>query len=523
MLNQYKTVKSGLTLLRDLDTAKSLAVSLMLQANDFSDFGAIAPQPKDYLDPYTYRKDAVAYALFKKLDAHLLGVTGLQDASYLKWIEAERTCADTNQRLAPLTGAGCDFHAAQQIVKRILGPLDNLALAAISDMTRHGPGASVGANGLKASPHRKMGSNPTITSDCIHLVRFFHKHAWIRAIHERKKDFIVVPGNELRFVPKDFRADRPIALEPTFNMYVQLGIGGYLRERFRRVARIDLNSGQQRHRALVKEGSLSGRFATLDLSSASDTVSLELVRLLLPPDWFLLLDAVRSKRTKQPDGTYVTLEKFSSMGNGFTFELESILFYALAKSTSKFVSTYGDDIIVDAASAQATMDILSRAGLIINQDKSFWDGNFFESCGADYFSGVPAHGIYVKKEPSDVLELYELANKLYSYSQYDPCFYFLYFRRARSQIIKMIPKKLRFFGPAHLGSCIHDDNTSLYTYEYKNSIRYVVGLERKHKRTELKKLPPSVHLALALSGIPSNGYVERNAPYKIVRRKYAWS
>jgi len=69
-------------------------------------------------------------------------------------------------------------------------------------------------------------------------------------------------------------------------------------------------------------GSIDGSLATIDLSSASDTVSYALVMSLLPSGWFDLLDLFRSECVEVPGGV-IELEKFSSMGNAYTFELRA--------------------------------------------------------------------------------------------------------------------------------------------------------------------------------------------------------
>ena len=71
----------------------------------------------------------------------------------------------------------------------------------------------------------------------------------------------------------------------------------------------------------------------------------------------------------------------SPMGNGFTFELETLLFYALTmavcgKGNFVRVSVYGDDIICPTEHAQAVTSILVEAGFQLNLGKSFSSGPF---------------------------------------------------------------------------------------------------------------------------------------------------
>lgn len=150
-------------------------------------------------------------------------------------------------------------------------------------------------------------------------------------------------------------------------------------------------------------GSRSGLYATIDLSSASDTVSAGLVYELLPSDWFDLLwtwrvGAVSSRlfnRTLQ-------LEKFSAMGNGYTFELESLLFHCITAAACELsgylpdISVYGDDIVAPSGCAVNVMLALEGLGFKINSEKSFYEGNFRESCGTDWVNGQNVRPFYIK-------------------------------------------------------------------------------------------------------------------------------
>jgi len=131
----------------------------------------------------------------------------------------------------------------------------------------------------------------------------------------------------------------------------------------------------------------------LDLKNASDSVARRLVELLLPKRWFEVLNDLRSPTTLIGNQV-VLLEKFSSMGNGFTFELETLVFLAIvlalnpAHKAGKNVFVYGDDIICPTRSSSDVIAALSFFGMTVNKEKSFTYGMFRESCGRDYFNGA---------------------------------------------------------------------------------------------------------------------------------------
>jgi hypothetical protein len=231
------------------------------------------------------------------------------------------------------------------------------------------------------------------------------------------------PFNRITTVPKDGTRDRPIAVEPVGSVYLQLGIERVIRSRLK-LAGLDLND-QTPNQRLAREGSLDQTPkgpVTIDLSNASDTVSWELVRAVFPPDWFSLLDSVRSPYGVLPDGTALRYAKFSSMGNGVTFVLESLVFFCLAKSVSiRFghpddasrIRAYGDDIVVPKYLWVILKYYLEAWGFHVNMKKSFTQGPVRESCGSDYYYGINVRPIFLKKIPDEIDELIGLRNRLH--------------------------------------------------------------------------------------------------------------
>jgi hypothetical protein len=81
---------------------------------------------------------------------------------------------------------------------------------------------------------------------------------------------------------------------------------------------------------MAKEGSVSGEIATIDLSDASDRVSLALVEELFGfnPGFLRFLKLSRSPFAQLPGGELVLLNKFASMGSALTFPVEAMVFTA---------------------------------------------------------------------------------------------------------------------------------------------------------------------------------------------------
>lgn len=257
---------------------------------------------------------------------------------------------------------------------------------------------------------RKYQEGTDITEGAIwHFLRLSKSVVWA------PREFTLAEGNVMFTVPKTSLVDRCAAKEPDYNMFVQKAIGDYLRKSLRRKG-INLND-QTLNQRLAWQGSRFNDLATIDLSSASDSISRQLVLLLLPEEWFNFMDDVRSPVTfidGQPHTNYM----FSSMGNAFTFELESLIFWALTRAcafltrTKGKISVYGDDIICPSGLKDAVLSTFEYCGFRINLKKSFFEGPFRESCGKHWYNGVDVTPFYVKKVPSDVTDWCLLLNSL---------------------------------------------------------------------------------------------------------------
>jgi len=219
------------------------------------------------------------------------------------------------------------------------------------------------------------------------------------------------PGSErpvrVITVPKTLKTPRIIAIEPTCMQYMQQGILEAIVEEVEAnnsVRSLISWSSQEPNRLMARKSSLTGEFATLDLSDASDRVSNQLVRLLTNDFPYLAagIDACRSRKADVPGHGIISLSKFASMGSALCFPMESMVFMTIVfvgienvlnrrlrksdiKSLLGQVRTYGDDIIVPVRYTHAVIGALEAYGLKVNTDKSFWTGKFRESCGSEWY------------------------------------------------------------------------------------------------------------------------------------------
>jgi len=217
-----------------------------------------------------------------------------------------------------------------------------------------------------------------------------------------------VPRARVCLVPKDSRGPRIISCEPAELMYIQQGIMRRLYEVLENhpFTRGQLNFTDQKiNRDMAKTSSISGKFATLDLSEASDRVSLRLIRHVFPPNWVEALEACRSEETILPSGKVIKLNKFAPMGSSCCFPVEALVFWACAEAVRHIkhprnkddIYVYGDDIIVSSVLADDIVMGLESIGLIVNKSKSYLKGPFRESCGGDYYLGSDVTPVRVRK------------------------------------------------------------------------------------------------------------------------------
>jgi len=254
--------------------------------------------PEHYLEAERYWRDSVAVNLVRKLK-ELPTSHDRKAVAEKNFLLAEEQCFRTNLRLLPYLSPGlpgtelgvCAFiERARKIATKILGPCPSLVEG------RHGKGATYGDRGAYTTVPHKMSSEPTITPDAWPYHFQWMGTLWSKAVAVTGKGPSYVPGNRFTTVPKDSEKDRGIAVEPSINIFYQLGYGRVIRQRLR-TAGIDLRSGQETHKQVACEASITGRLATMDLSNASDTICSNLVKLLLPAAWAEALQDLRSKKT----------------------------------------------------------------------------------------------------------------------------------------------------------------------------------------------------------------------------------
>ncbi len=446
-----------------IDCPRALTVLILFRNGEHEQLAKLEFNPKDYNSLVDLRSAYTATKFLSKFTGLTVSYD-LDKVALEKFESFELLCKQTNKRFKDLArdplfkGRAVWLHNA--VIRKIDRILGDYSATEIFEMPDWGPGASTLIKRRDASPAKKFRLEVGITRDLYNLIPWETLSeaypVWAdQLVSAGFPDFQV--GNKVITVAKDATTNRVIAIEPGLNMFFQLSIGRMIGRRLQRYG-IDLR-WQDRNQELARVGSIDSSLATVDLSSASDSIASTVVEALLPPRWYMLLDACRSHYGVRSDGP-VKWEKFSSMGNGFTFPLESLIFYAVASCCaeylslgSKQVSAYGDDVILPSACYGLFSEMMDFYGFKLNNKKSHFDSPFRESCGAHYYSGVDVKPIYLKDRVESVPAIYRLANAIRRLAHRRNSRYGCdeRFRATFDLLVRSVPKALRFRVPEGLG------------------------------------------------------------------------
>lgn len=400
-----------LAYLTALDCPRALTVWMLYSSNEHEQLAALEFVPADY-NTLVEARDSLAATKFLSKATFLNLDRDLKAAALETFFEAEYRCKVTNECIRKL-----HFNRRNEVVsllsamrRKIANILGDFDPDEFVNACNWGPGATTSMSRRRATHPEKFLTESRITDEAYDFVR-----PWFSSAYPSwNVEFEPAAGSKIVTVPKNAKTDRTIAIEPGINLWFQKGIGTMIRRRLHRVG-INLNKQDingERSRVASKYNFL----ATVDFSAASDSISTELVNELIPTDWLTLLRAFRSSYGTL-DGKPIYFEKFSSMGNGFTFELESLIFFVLAlvvcersNIETKGISVYGDDVIIPSKAFDDYAFFSGELGFLVNRTKSYSSTYYRESCGSHYWNGIDIKPIYLKRSLTGYTELIKAAN-----------------------------------------------------------------------------------------------------------------
>jgi hypothetical protein len=390
-------------------------------------------KPGDGWSPELSIKEVAAISLtksiFKKFLTSGRTTKAGDEVATEKFLRSQERCRTWTY--APCTSLDEELYGEfQNLLYRFLYPQGHHLVFHLNDLFdrgRCGPGVAVGARGQDF--YTKFFDSP-LTSTSESLVTAYKnavandlRSSWGLAESNRSAlwgDPELVLGSRFSFVPKDDTTSRLIAIEPSLNMFYQLGLGRLLEERLVSFYGLDITSQPQINQEAACFGSVTDDLATLDLSNASDSLGLPMLEWALPRSFMNVLKSLRSPQGNL-SGAQLDLHMVSTMGNGFTFPLETLVFASVVVACIKsigatpirpyrtspaalkpnellgFWGVFGDDIRCHKRVAHRVTRLLGLLGFEVNRDKSFVEGVFRESCGRDFFRGHDVRGVYIKR------------------------------------------------------------------------------------------------------------------------------
>lgn len=491
------------------------------------------PIPSPYRANEAFRDEFLAREVVRKYPGFNLGVD-TREVALKSFLDDEQLNAITNARLM----SNCGITSRAQQVIDLAGRKAGSILGAFSvddfeDGLRFGPGATTSRGHKEATVCSKLQGNNHCTSKAASLWSACLKSRplWEAELSKGPYKTEIHDSDVLLVVPKNARTGRTIGKGPDANVMMQLALGYCMRKRmYSRGINLQDQSINQR-RALA--GSLSGHLATVDLKSASNSMTTGLVYRLLgnlpsavcDPRWYRLADLLRTE-TVLIEKRVHSYSLFSCMGNGYTFELESLLFYSLAYAccvvfgVEPDVTVYGDDIVCPVEVFPLLKDVFLECGLRINTEKSFFDptGGFRESCGKCYLNGFDVTAFYVDAEVTTALDVIVLANNITRWSC-RPLWRDGRMKVVWEWVVSHLPRRLRSFaGPltesdSHL--IMDFDEASLHLRSCRLPCGTFAGLTSKGLfKTELPT-PVSDEIAY-LAALYRTSYRRFQAPVSVV-------
>lgn len=369
-------------------------------------------------------------SLFKKNDAFACD-TACTEAARVSFVRAERKCRITNKRLDYYyTRRGRLPVRVERWLSRmerdiadLLGDVDAF-VPGLPGLVRLTNGATEDRPRRRAYPFLKISGKLRAPRAAIpHIGNLLLE----MGVDLSSCKFKATEENSVVLVPKNWKTHRTIAKEPTHSLPFQLALDSFLKKKLVRWG-VDLSS-QAKNQEMARLGSLDGSLATLDLEMASDTLSFNTVAWLLPVEWRRIFDSFRSSSYRAPWGAG-KYAKYSSMGNGYTFTLETLIFTAACRAVgSSHYAVYGDDIVCETHKVAEVIELLRFLGFTVNKEKSFVNpaSRFRESCGLDYYNGRRVTPFYLRELPklSDYSSVSHVVNGLVAVSWPGPLWDYL--------------------------------------------------------------------------------------------------
>lgn len=235
------------------------------------------------------------------------------------------------------------------------------------------------------------------------------EYAKTRAASLAAPPYRLIDTLEAVLVDKTWKSLRMIMPNTTLGTLYSSGLGKVIEDRLRKYG-YDIRHLQPVHGELAKIGSITGSLVTADQSMASDNITVQLIDAICPRQWASALKFGRIGGMSLYGQTLVS-PTFATMGIGFTFPLQTLVFLCLLLAIrdhceldeQTVISVFGDDLIYDERMHHLVVDVFPCLGLVLNIEKTFATGNFRESCGQDYYRGIDVRPFHLGRANGTVV------------------------------------------------------------------------------------------------------------------------
>lgn len=372
-----------------------------IRKEEKTDFREFAYPFKSQATPYVFKWVYQLENVFKRFKF----TNDAFSDDYLK-SETVRKFAETQVRLPSTLPNSPVIRAvlaeARKICKKVLG---EYSLQRHIELCTFGKNSTVGVKASEAYPDQRLNRPLSGSEQHIHwfITNVLQGDEILQRClyHTFKKDPMDPLGGRytqcatlrLSDVPKSYKANRGVMPHTEIGNFFTSGLGFYIVEQLESYG-IRLRYLQKEHRKWAKAFSKSRTHVTADLSAASDSFTSNLVNALVPREWYNVLKHGRIKHYDSHGCKAKYMQTFMTMGIGYTFPLQTLLFYSLLKACSNLlnvdgvVSVFGDDLIYPKKIDKCVRFVLTNLGFVLNLDKTFKRDHFRESCGGDYFKGI---------------------------------------------------------------------------------------------------------------------------------------
>jgi hypothetical protein len=217
-------------------------------------------------------------------------------------------------------------------------------------------------------------------------------------------------------VPKNYKKARIVAPQPLICNTVLYRAQEDLREYIAKAELPIYFRDQLPNQEAAKLGSITGEYATLDMTKASDSIPKVVVEYMFPDNWVKSVEPWIPRYSMLPNGQKVRHGMWATSGSVITFPTETIWFWGVCEGIRRYwklwnprkkwplqTIVYGDDILVDVQLAETVIEVLRKFGQTVNVEKSYYSKSYKyrESCGVEYYKGIPLDTHYWPRNTMD--------------------------------------------------------------------------------------------------------------------------